>query len=44
MFLREAIDTNPKLAAPIKADTDIKRLVSRPEFRDVIQALVDLGR
>jgi tetratricopeptide (TPR) repeat protein len=44
MFLREAIDTNPKLAAPIKADTDIKRIVSQPEFREIIQALVDLGR
>jgi eukaryotic-like serine/threonine-protein kinase len=44
MFLREEIDTNPKLAAPIKADADIKRLVSRPEFRQIIQALVDLGR
>ena len=44
LYLREAIDTDPKLAAPIKADADIKRLVARPEFREVIHALVDLSR
>ena len=44
LLLREAIDINPKLAAPIKADADIKRIVLQPEFREVIQALVDLGR
>ena len=43
LFLREAIDTDPKLAEPIKADADIKRLASRPEFREIIQALVDLN-
>jgi hypothetical protein len=43
ILLREAIDTDPKLAEPIKADADIKRLASRPEFREIIGALIDLG-
>ena len=32
VLLREAIDTDPKLADQMKSDTDIKRLESRPEF------------
>ncbi len=43
ILLREAIDADPKLAEPIKVDADIKRLTSRPEFRQIIRALVDLG-
>ena len=41
VLLREAIDTNPKLAGQIKSDPDIKALESRPEFRSIMNTLVD---
>ena len=44
VFLREAIDTNPKLADQIKADADIKLLESRPEFQAIMSALVNLSQ
>jgi eukaryotic-like serine/threonine-protein kinase len=43
VLLREVIDTNPKLAAQIKADTDIKLLQSHPEFRSIMDTLVNTG-
>jgi eukaryotic-like serine/threonine-protein kinase len=42
LFLREAIDVDPKLAEPIKTDADIKGIASRPEFLAIIQTVVDL--
>jgi eukaryotic-like serine/threonine-protein kinase len=44
VLLREAIDTNPTLAEQIKIDPDIKPLESRPEFRAIMNTLVDLSR
>ena len=44
VFLREAIDTNPKLTDQIKTDADIKILESRPEFQAIMNTLVNLGQ
>jgi serine/threonine-protein kinase len=44
VFLREAIDANPKLADEVKKDTNIKLLESRPEFETMMNTLVNLGR
>ena len=44
VFLREAIDTSPTLAVEIKNDPDIKQLESRPEFKTIMNTLVNLGR
>jgi len=43
LFLREAIDADPKLIDPIKNDTDIKQISSRPQFREIINSLVHLS-
>jgi eukaryotic-like serine/threonine-protein kinase len=43
LFLREAIDSDPKLVEPIKTDADINQIASRPEFRDIINSLVNLS-
>ena len=43
LFLREAIDTDPTLVEPIKSDADIKKILSRPEFHDIIDSLVHLS-
>ena len=43
LFLREAIDADPKLVDPIKADTDIKQIASRPEFHEIMDSLVHLS-
>jgi len=43
VLLREAIDTDPKLAEPIKTDADIRQLGSRREFRELLNTLVELG-
>ena len=44
VFLREAIDSDPKLADQIKNDADIKTLESRPEFQTIMNTLVNLGQ
>ena len=44
VLLREAIDTSPTLAAQIKSDPDIKLLESHPEFKTIMNTLVNLGR
>jgi eukaryotic-like serine/threonine-protein kinase len=44
VLLREAIDSNPKLAEQIKADRDIKILESRPLFQTIMNTLVDLEK
>jgi tetratricopeptide (TPR) repeat protein len=44
VLLREAIDSNPKLAGRIKDDPAIKALDSRPEFKTMMNSLVDVGR
>ena len=44
VLLREAIDTSPTLAVQIKSDPDIKLLESRPEFKTIMNILVNLGR
>ncbi len=44
VLLREAIDTSPTLAAEIKNDPDIKQLESRPDFKTIMNSLVNLGR
>ena len=44
VLLREAIDTDPKLAGRIKDDPAIKALESRPEFQTMMNSLVNLGR
>ncbi len=41
-LLRDAIDTDPKLAAHIQADPDIKSLESRPEFKTMLNSLVEV--
>jgi serine/threonine protein kinase/tetratricopeptide (TPR) repeat protein len=43
MLLREAIDTDPKLAEQIVTDTDVKLLESRPDFRTMMNTLVDVS-
>ena len=40
VLLREAIDTNAKLADRIKTDPDIKALESRPDFQAIMNTLV----
>jgi hypothetical protein len=44
ILLREAIDSNPKLADQIKNDPDIKLLESRAEFQTIMNSLVKLGQ
>jgi serine/threonine protein kinase len=44
VLLREAIDTNPKLADQVKFDADIKQLETRPEFQAMMDTLVNLGK
>ncbi len=44
VLLREAIDTNPKLADQVKTDPDIKALESRPEFQTIMNTLVNTGK
>ena len=44
VLLREAIDSNTKLADRVKADPDIKILESRPQFRTLMNTLVDLQK
>ncbi len=42
ILLREVIDSDPKLAEQIKTDADIKILQSRPEFRTIMNTLVNV--
>ncbi len=42
ILLREVIDSDPKLAEQIKTDADLKVLQSRPEFRTIMDTLVDV--
>jgi hypothetical protein len=42
--LREAIDTDSKLAELIKSNADIRLLESRSEFRTMMGTLVNLGK
>ncbi len=42
VLLREAIDTDPKLAQQIKMDTRIKALQARAEFKAIMNTLVNL--
>ncbi len=44
VLLRDAVDANPKLSGPIKADRDIKVLESRPDFQAIMNTLVEAGR
>jgi hypothetical protein len=44
VLLREAIDTDSKLAELIKTDADIRLLESRPEFHTMMSTLVNLGK
>ncbi len=44
VLLHEAIDSNPKLAGRLKDDPALKALESRPEFKTMMNSLVDLGR
>jgi eukaryotic-like serine/threonine-protein kinase len=44
VLLREAVDTNPKLADQIKTDVDIKILQSHPEFQAIMNTLVNIGK
>ena len=41
VLLREAIDSNPKLADQIRADRDIKALEKHPQFQAIMNTLVD---
>ena len=43
VLLREAIDTDPKLAERFKTDSDIQLLKSHPEFQTIMNTLVNLG-
>jgi hypothetical protein len=43
LFLREAIDADPTLAESIKSDADIKKILSRPEYREIIDSLMHLS-
>jgi eukaryotic-like serine/threonine-protein kinase len=43
VLLREAIDSNPKLAEQIKTDRDIKVLESKPQFLAIMNTLVDVA-
>ena len=40
VFLREAIDANPKLGDQLKTDPDFKPLESRPEYQAIMNTLV----
>ncbi len=44
VLLRDAVDADPALAGPIKADRDIKVLQSRPEFQAILNTLVEAVR
>jgi serine/threonine protein kinase len=44
MMLREAIDADPNLAAEIKKDADFTALNSRPEFKGIMDTLVNAGQ
>ena len=44
VLLRDAVDANPALSGPIKADRDIKVLESRPDFQAILNTLVEAGR
>jgi hypothetical protein len=44
VLLREAIDTSPTLAVQIKSDPDIKLLESQPEFKTIMNTLVNQGQ
>ena len=44
ILLREATDSNPKLADQIKNDPDIKLLESRTDFQTIMNSLVQLGQ
>jgi serine/threonine protein kinase len=44
VLIRDAVDADPKLSEPIKADPDIKVLQSRPEFQAILNTLVEAGR
>jgi hypothetical protein len=44
VMLREALDLSPRIAARIKDEPAFKALESRPEFRTMMSALVDVGR
>ena len=44
VLLREAIDTDPKLAELIKIDADIKALQVRSEFKTIMNTLVNIGQ
>ena len=44
VLLREAIDTDSKLAGLIKTNADIRLLESRPAFRTMMGTLVNLGK
>jgi hypothetical protein len=44
VLLRDAVDANPELSKPIKADRDIKVLESRPEFQAIMNTLVEANR
>jgi tetratricopeptide (TPR) repeat protein len=43
VLLREALDSNPEMAARIKDDRDIKVLETRPEFKMMMNSLVNAG-
>jgi hypothetical protein len=43
LLLREAIDIDPKLAEPLKADADIRQLAPRPEFRELLKSVIRFG-
>jgi eukaryotic-like serine/threonine-protein kinase len=43
VLIRDAVDANPALSEPIKADPDIKILQSRPEFQTMMDTLVEAG-
>ncbi len=44
VLLRDAVDANPELSGPIKADRDLKVLESRPDFQAILNTLVEAGR
>ncbi len=44
VLLREVIDTKENLIDQLKQDPDIKELQSRPEFRTIMNTLVDLRK
>jgi serine/threonine-protein kinase len=44
VLLREAIDTDSKLTEQIKTDVDIKALHMQPEFKTIMNTLVNLGQ